>query len=137
MSDDINRETLAELRKVRRMFYATMIFVIVGVSPAFYGGVSRSVSRSGPSWQGVTTAMQQQDFPKALSMARVLVASQSDYPYGHAYLGSIYLATGDITNSEAEYSLAYQLFPSEESEKDLAAIRKRLAARGALQLSPR
>ena len=32
----------------------------------------------------------------------------------------------DVTNSEAKYSRAYQLFPGEEYEKDLAAVRKRM-----------
>jgi cytochrome c-type biogenesis protein CcmH/NrfG len=61
-------------------------------------------------------------------MAQGNVARQpSDY-YGHSYLGYIYLAMGDVTNSEAEYLRAYQLFPSEDAAKDLAAVRKRLAA---------
>ena len=134
MSDDINQEILAELRKVRRMFYLTLAFVIVGALPAFYGGFSRGVSQAVPSWQRVTTAMQRQDFSVALSMAQALVASQPNYYYGHAYLGAIYLAMGDVTNAEAHYSRAYELFPNEESEKDLAAVRKRVAAGGDFKL---
>ena len=72
--------------------------------------------------------MDHQDFPAALSMAQALTARQPDYYYGHAFLGSIYLAMGDVTNSETQYSRAYQLFPSEDGAKDLAAVRKRLAA---------
>jgi cytochrome c-type biogenesis protein CcmH/NrfG len=65
-----------------------------------------------------------------LTLAQANVARQpSDY-YGHSYLGIIYLAIGDVTNSEAEYSRAYQLFPSEDNEKSLSAVRKRLAAGG-------
>ena len=72
--------------------------------------------------------MRDQDFPAALSMAQALVARQPNYYYGHAYLGAIYLAMGDVTNAEAQYSRAYELFPNEESQKDLAAVRKRMAA---------
>ena len=78
--------------------------------------------------------MSRQDFPAALSMAQALVARQPDYYYGHAYLGAIYLAMGDVTNAETQYSRAYELFPNEESQKDLAAVRKRLAVGGDFKL---
>ena len=67
-------------------------------------------------------------------MAQALVARQPDYYYGHAYLGAIYLAMGDVTNAETQYSRAYKLFPNEESQKDLAAVRKRLAVGGDFKL---
>ena len=61
-------------------------------------------------------------------MAQTNVARQpSDY-YGHSYLAYIYLILGDVTNSEAEYSRAYQLFPSEDNEKSLSAVRKRMSS---------
>src|SRR6202011_4015642 len=51
-------------------------------------------------------------------------AQQEDY-HAHMYLGNMYLALGDVTQAEVEYSRAYALSPSEESRKPLAAIRKR------------
>ena len=51
-------------------------------------------------------------------------AQQEDYQ-AHMYLGNMYLALGDLTQAEAEYSRAYALSPSEESRKPLAAIQKR------------
>jgi tetratricopeptide (TPR) repeat protein len=71
--------------------------------------------------------MSRQDFPAALSMAQSLVARQPNYDYGHTYLGYIYLAMNDITNAETQYLQADKLFPGEENEKNLAAVRKRLA----------
>jgi cytochrome c-type biogenesis protein CcmH/NrfG len=86
------------------------------------------------SWTAVQTAAKQLDYPRALTMAQANVTRQpSDY-YGHSYLGYIYLAMGDVTNSEVEYSRAYQLFPSEDNEKSLSAVRKRLAAGGDFKL---
>jgi cytochrome c-type biogenesis protein CcmH/NrfG len=61
-------------------------------------------------------------------MAQALIARQPDYAYGHAYLGYVYLVMDDLTNAEAEYARAYQLFPDEADQKDLDAVRKRLAA---------
>ena len=133
MSEDINQEVLVELRNLKRVFYLILVFVIVGSVPAFYAGFTRGLSKA-DSWDQVTTAMKRQDFPKALSMGQALVAAQPNYYYGHGYLGVIYLAMGDVTNAEAQYLRAYELFPSEESEKDLAAVRKRKAAGGDFKL---
>ena len=136
MSEDINQEILNELRKLKRVFYVILVFVILGSVPAFYAGFTRGLSKAN-SWDQVMTAMRRQDFPKALSMGQALVASQPNYYYGHAFLGAIYLAMGDITNAEAQYSRAYELFPNEESDKDLAAVRKRKAAGGEFKLLTR
>jgi cytochrome c-type biogenesis protein CcmH/NrfG len=133
MSEDINQEILAELRKLKRVFYVILVFIILGALPAFYAGFTRGYSQAN-SWDRVRTAMSRQDFPAALSMAQALVARQPDYYYGHAYLGAIYLAMGDVTNAETQYSRAYKLFPNEESQKDLAAVRKRLAVGGDFKL---
>ena len=133
MSEDINQEILNELRKLKRVFYVILVFVVLGSLPAFYAGFTRGLSKAN-SWDQVMTAMRRQDFPKALSMGQALVASQPNYYYGHAFLGAIYLAVGDITNAEAQYSRAYELFPNEESDKDLAAVRKRKAAGGEFKL---
>jgi tetratricopeptide (TPR) repeat protein len=133
MSDDINREILLELRKLKRVFYLVLVFVILGSVPAFYVGFTRGSSKPN-SWDQVTTAMRRQDFSKALSMGQALVSSQPNYYYGHAYLGAIYLAMGDVTNAEAHYLRAYELFPNEESGKDLAAARNRKAAGGGFKL---
>ena len=127
MSEDINQAILAELRKLKRVSCALLVFLILGTLPSFYSAFKRDYSRA-DSWDRVTTMVRRQDFPAALSMAQSLVACQPDYYYGHAYLGAIYLAMGDVTNAETQYTRAYELFPSEEVEKDLAAIRKRLAA---------
>ena len=126
MSESSNQEILVELRKLKRVFYLILVFIVVVSIPAFYAGFTRGFSQA-DSWERVTTAMRRQDFPAALSMAQTLVHHQPDYYYGHAYLGAIYLAMDDVTNAEAEYSQAYHLFPNEESEKDLAAVRKRMA----------
>ena len=130
MRDDINQEILAELRGVRsivrRLFWLLLLLVIVSVLAFPIYRRSRSAS-SVASWQSVTTAMSEQDFPKALAEAQALVAQKPNYYYGHAYLGAIYLAMDDVTNAHTHYLRAYELFPNEQSEKDLAAVRKRLA----------
>ena len=70
--------------------------------------------------------MSRQDFQSALSMANTLVERQPNYYYGQSYLGVIYMAVGNLTNAESHYLRAYELFPDEQAEKDLAAVRKRM-----------
>jgi cytochrome c-type biogenesis protein CcmH/NrfG len=131
MSEETNQEILAELRKLKRIFSAMLVVFILMSIPSFYYGFTHDSSNS---WERVTTAMGRQNFTVALSMAQSLVRQQPDYSYGHAWLGAIYLAMDDVTNSEAQYSRACQLFPSEEYEKDLAAVRKRMAAAASFKL---
>ena len=40
----------------------------------------------------------------------------------------------DVTNAEEEYARAYELFPNEDNEKNLAAVRKRLAQEDSFKL---
>ncbi|MGB7746540.1 MAG: hypothetical protein WBN75_04555 [Verrucomicrobiia bacterium] len=136
MSEDINQEILTELRKPRRS-NQTVVFVA-----CFVLIVVTFISRQKPSsqehsWTAVDTAMKQLDYPKALYLTQANVARHPNYYYGHSYLGFIYLAMDDLTNSEAEYLRAYELFPSEQNEKDLAAIRKRVATAHETQLLAR
>ena len=130
MSEDINQEILTELRAVkalgRRVFWLLLLLLIASVL-AFPAGRRSRTSSADVSWESVNTAMRHQDFHKALAEGRELVAQQPGYFYGEAYLGVIYLAMGDLTNAEAHYARAHELFPTEEAEKELAAVRKRLA----------
>jgi cytochrome c-type biogenesis protein CcmH/NrfG len=134
MSEDINQEILVELRKIRtisrRMCYLIVVFIIVCAVPLFQQGRRQDSD----SWQHVRAAVDSGDSQKALSMAQALIARQPDYAYGHAYLGYVYLAMDDLTNAEAQYSRAYELFPDEDGKKDLDAVRKRIAGGGDFKL---
>jgi len=132
MSDDINQEILVELRGVksigRRLFWLLLLLVIVSVLAFPISRRSRSAFLSclvGVSHHVDETA----GFSQGSGEAQGLVAQQPNYYYGHAYLGAIHLAKGDVTNAQTHTLRAYELFPNEQSEKDLAAVRKRLPSR--------
>jgi hypothetical protein len=126
MSEDVHQDILKELKKSRRsnqmILVAASLIVLISLI------LRPKPSNPENSWTGVDSAMRRLDFPRALSLAKDNVERQPDYYYGHSYLGTIYLAMDDVTNSEAQYLRAYELFPSEDNEKNLAAVRKRLAA---------
>ena len=50
------------------------------------------------------------------------------YPEAHRRLAGAYLAAGDIEKARQHYAEAFRLFPSEENEKLLAAIDRRIKA---------
>ena len=144
MSEETNQEILVELQKLRRSnqlgSYIAFGALIVGV--AYIAFLRQECQRASqtynqtrtpvkPSqsrpWGDVDDAMSRLDYTQALSLAQAIVAREKNYYYGYSYLGNIYLALGDPINAEAQYSRAYDLFPDEVNEKNLAAIRKRLA----------
>lgn len=128
MDNDINQKILEELQKLRKTIQwtsAVSLLVLVGVCVwAIVLVRSRQASQASP-WTAVTAAMHQYDYPKALKLAQQLAAAHPDDYYSHYYLGWIYVEMGDLAHGEAEYSLAYKLWPSEDMQKKLDAVRKR------------
>ena len=135
MSEDINQEILKELRRSRRS--NQILLAVIGITLLAVIIWRQKPPEPDNSWTAVQTAMRELDYSRALTLAQANVARQPGDYYGHSYLGVIYLAMGDLTNSEAEYSQAYQLFPNEENERNLSAIRKRIATAHDTQSSPK
>jgi tetratricopeptide (TPR) repeat protein len=136
MNEDTDQKILTELRQLslisRRVFFLLVLVLILSILSVLF---QPSRSSSPPlSFDSVDKAMRQQDFPKALAEAHALVARAPSNYYGYTYLGAIELARGELTNAEAYYLRAFELFPNEENEKDLTAIRKRLASQSAMKL---
>ena len=147
MNQDINAEILAELRSIRRhsqySAYFSIMFMLIFVAyiswsvrerqgmwsgrPQSQSATPTSVFSSAEVWSKISAALDEGDNQKALSVAQDYVARQPNYYYSHATLGSAYIAIGDFTNAEAAYARAVDLYPDEEYEKALAAVRKRLA----------
>ena len=58
-------------------------------------------------------------------MTQQFLAAHPDDYYAHGYLGYIYLQMGDLAHAREEYSRSYELWPSEDTQKHLEAVRKR------------
>jgi cytochrome c-type biogenesis protein CcmH/NrfG len=148
MSDEINQELLNEIRKLGRHSWFSLWFMLgltaaVGIYftwlrqeqqrswQAYYQAQAQAARQANGTqeavWPAIEAALDRGDNQKALSIARSFVARQPGYYYSHTSLGNVYLATGDYTNAEAAYVKAVELFPHEDNEKVLAAVRKRLA----------
>jgi cytochrome c-type biogenesis protein CcmH/NrfG len=140
MSNDKNDELLMELRKLTRytQFSMWLGIAVLVAAVAFMlflrherqrYNQARPVAQQAelPAWKEVDAAMDRLDYRRGLTLAQAVVARDTNYYYGHTYLGNIYVALGDTTNAEAHYLRAYELWPDESNEKNLAAIRRRLA----------
>ena len=148
MNEDINQEILRELRRLRRssQWSVYLCLLALGLLAAYFAFIRPQLVRSrfardvdgyqrtqqpfansGDPWADVRTALDRGDNQKALSLAKSLVARQPDDHYSHATLGSVHVAMNDFTNAEVPYARAVELYPVEDNEKALAAIRKRLA----------
>jgi cytochrome c-type biogenesis protein CcmH/NrfG len=131
MSYDTNEQVLKELRRLRRgceITYVILFLILAGVGFAIYAGAKAKAQREKrtESWGTVRAAMDRFDYDKAYEIAQRIVAKYPSNYFGHTYLGSISIATGHFQNAERHYGRAYELLPSEENEKILQAVRKRL-----------
>jgi len=78
------------------------------------------------TWADVARAVDHFKYERAANIARQIIQKYPEDYYGYTYLGYIYLATGDVQNAEINYKKACELLPTEENEKILAAIEKRI-----------
>ncbi len=140
MNEETGREILEQIRKSNRMAWVLIAILIVFVCSSttiriFTCPDSGDSSRSGPSWSEVSSLMEAAEYDKAMTTTRALIEKSPDYFYGYSYLGGIYLAKGDFAKAEENYAKAYELFPTEQNEKSLSAVRKVLKSRQAEQRS--
>lgn len=134
VNDDVNQRILNELRLIRRTSnFALVVCAVVAIGAVIFLPLrSRPLSPRPPaqtptdSWEAVRTAIDQIDYDKASVIAeRILRRYPNDY-YGYSYLGSIALAADRLEEAERHFARAYELLPSEENEKMLRAVRKRI-----------
>jgi len=139
MSEETERQIVEELRNLnavaRKTSKATTIaLLILGVFVvAFFATVplrhklySRvtSPSQERDTWAQARTLMDEGEMDKGKEMLERLLREYPDYYYGHALLAFFYQEIGDLNAAEKSYAQAADLFPTEENEETLEAIRE-------------
>lgn len=84
-----------------------------------------------PTWSDVDWRTRRGDVgevAEAIKIGEELIQKTPEYPEGHHRLAMAYLAAGKLQKARDHFAEAFRLFPSEENEKLLAAIDKRLKA---------
>jgi tetratricopeptide (TPR) repeat protein len=144
-SQTTNDEVLAELRKISAwadqqrkiakwslIALAGFVLVVVGVF-VLMDRPSQANLESSPSphqldWYDVERSVRLGDFEKAIAVGEELIVKTPQYPQAQQRLAGAYLAAGNLEKAREHYAEAFRLFPSEENEKLLSAIEKRIKA---------
>ena len=78
------------------------------------------------TWSDVDWNIRRAKLDEAIRIGEELIQRTPQYPEGHARLASAYLAAGKIEPAREHYAQAFRLFPSEENQRLLTAIDKRM-----------
>ena len=141
-----DNESLAELKKIaawtdmqRKLSRWALISVPVFISAVVvfavvmeYRAKKHFASLGGlnipepPTWYGVESNICRCNLDEAIRIGEELIQKTPQYWEGHRRLASAYLAAGKIEKARQHYAEALRLLPSEENEKLLIAIDKRI-----------
>ena len=137
-------EVLAELRKIsawadqqrkfnRRLliFVAFLVPVVIGIfvlaERRLKTELPNNLSSHESDWNDVDRNIRLGDFEKAIAIGEELILKTPQYPEAHQRLARAYVAAGKLDRAKEHYAEAFRLFPSEDNEKSLSAIEKRLS----------
>lgn len=140
-----NDEVLAELRKIsawadlQRKITKWSLILLVGIVAVVVGvfvlmdqhlktNLESNPSPHQSDWYDVDRNVRSGDFEKAIAIGEELILKTPQYSEAHVRLARAYLAAGNLEKAKEHYAEAFRLFPSEENEKLLGAIEKRLKA---------
>lgn len=140
-----DQDVLAELRKIsawadsqRKMTQwllallaglvaiAIVILIVIDRLPNPKPGSNPSPQAT--DWNEVDRNVRIGDFDKAIASGEELILKMPQDAEAHERLARAYLAAGKLDKSKEHFAEAFRLFPSEENEKLLSAIEKRIRA---------
>ena len=139
MNSETEKQILDELRVQTVLFKKTMlankvaIFILGVFILVFFVSIpfryqlltsSQPTPQSVDSWQRATDLSDRGNYKESANMTQRLINKYPDYYYGYALMGCLQQQIGSLQDAESNYAKAYDLFPSEDNEKTLVAIRK-------------
>ena len=89
----------------------------------------KSAAQTADSWHEARSLLDQGEDQKGKEMLERLVRKYPEYYWGHVLMGFFYQKSGNLEASEKSYARAAELFPDEDNEKTLVAIRKAIQQR--------
>ena len=78
------------------------------------------------TWGDVDSNIRRANADEAIRIGEELIQKMPNYAEGHRRLASAYLAAGKIEQAREHFVQAFHLFPSDENEKLVTAIDKRI-----------
>lgn len=136
-----NELILTELRKIsawadfqRRSGKWSLVMLVVFFSGMYVLGpravefwLDRTTKRE-VRWYDVESNVDLGDFDNAIRIGEEFVQKTPLHPEAHRRLAGAYLAAGKLPQAREHYAEAFRLFPSEQNEKMVRAIDKRIQA---------
>ncbi|NMC82728.1 MAG: tetratricopeptide repeat protein [Armatimonadetes bacterium] len=110
------------------VFIPAMIIIGILVERRVTTELESVVSEETPDWYDVDGSIRKCDLDKAIQIGEKLITKTPLYPEAHRRLAGAYLAAGSLEKARQHYAEAFRLFPSEENERALAAIERRMKA---------
>ena len=110
------------------IFLPAMMLVGVVMEHRFTKQIEDTTSSQKPDWYDVDQNVRHGDFERAIRIGEELILKTPQYPDAHRRLAGAYLAAGKTEKAREHYAEAFRLFPSEENEKLLIAIDRRIKA---------
>jgi tetratricopeptide (TPR) repeat protein len=139
MDADMGQQILDELRNHTRVLKGASrafavatawlgILVVLTMVSLFFGdrisAAFRARETPPDSWREARALMDRGDLQPSREMLGRMIARNPRNFYNHRLLGFVEQQRGNLVESEAAFARAFELFPSEENEKNLAAIRR-------------
>ena len=84
------------------------------------------------AWREARVLVDKGEIDKGRAMISRMIARNPRNYYGYRLMGFVEQERGDLKAAETNFARACELFPTEENEKNLAAIRKVQAQAGAV-----
>lgn len=139
MDADMGQQMLDEMRNHTRLLKGASrtfavaatwlgILVVLTTVSLFFGdrlaAAFRARETPPDSWREARALMDRGDLQQSRDMLDRMIARNPRNFYNHRLLGFVEQQRGNLKASEAAFVRAFELFPSEENEKNLAAIRR-------------
>lgn len=131
MDNENTNRIIQELRRQTRVgvwgnVIAGLVIIMLVAVPITYSlklAESRDAEAPSPIWTRIQNAALEGDCSEQIKLLNQLLAKNPDDYYLHAYLGSIYVQKRQLDKAREHLEKSYALFPIEETEKQLSALR--------------
>ena len=118
------------------VFIPGMIAFVAVMEHRLKASIKTSTIPEKPDWYDVDRNVRLCDFEEAIRIGEELITKSPHSPDAHRRLATAYLAAGKLKEARAQCAEAVRLFPSEEYEKALIALDKRIKRESSQPIAP-
>lgn len=132
--DELQKQTALQKKANRASQIALLILLIFVATIPFRERLYSAHHTASPtpdSWNQAKHLLNQGSTASGKEMIERLLKQFPDYYYGHTLMGWGHQMSGNLEAAEKSYAKAAELYPTEENQKELEAIRQAIKNRTA------